>query len=80
MGVVGQIVPWNFPLLMLSWKIAPALACGNTVVFKPAEFTSLSALLFADLCLLAGLPAGVVNIITCDGEVGAAIVVHPGVD
>lgn len=79
-GVVGQIVPWNFPLLMLAWKIAPALACGNTVVFKPAEFTSLSSLLFAELCQQAGLPAGVVNIITGDGEVGEAIVAHPGID
>ncbi len=79
-GVVGQIVPWNFPLLMLSWKIAPALACGNTVVFKPAEFTSLSALLFAELCQQAGLPAGVVNIVTGDGTVGEAIVNHPGID
>lgn len=79
-GVVGQIVPWNFPLLMLSWKIAPALAAGNTVVFKPAEFTSLTAMLFAELCLQAGVPAGVVNIVTGDGTVGAAIVNHPGVD
>ena len=79
-GVVGQIVPWNFPLLMLSWKIAPALAAGNTVVFKPAEFTSLTALLFAELCLQAGVPAGVVNIVTGDGRVGSAIVNHPGVD
>jgi aldehyde dehydrogenase (NAD+) len=80
LGVVGQIVPWNFPLLMLSWKIAPALACGNTVVFKPAEFTSLSALLFAELCLQAQLPAGVVNIVTGDGAVGEAIVTHPDID
>ncbi len=79
-GVVGQIVPWNFPLLMLSWKIAPALAAGNTVVFKPAEFTSLTAMLFAELCVQAGVPAGVVNIVTGDGTVGAAIVNHPGVD
>ena len=79
-GVVGQIVPWNFPLLMLAWKIAPALAAGNTVVFKPAEFTSLSALLFAEICQQAGVPAGVVNIVTGDGAVGAAIVNHPGVD
>ena len=79
-GVVGQIVPWNFPLLMLSWKIAPALAAGNTVVFKPAEFTSLSALLFAEICQQAGVPAGVVNIVTGDGRVGEAIVNHPGVD
>src|SRR5450830_1344719 len=73
-GVVGQIVPWNFPLLMLAWKIAPALAAGNTVVFKPAEFTSLTAMLFADICVQAGVPAGVVNIITGDGRVGEAIV------
>ncbi|MFA6067266.1 MAG: aldehyde dehydrogenase family protein [Janthinobacterium sp.] len=79
-GVVGQIVPWNFPLLMLSWKIAPALAAGNTVVFKPAEFTSLTAMLFAELCVQAGVPAGVVNIVTGDGRVGSAIVNHPGVD
>jgi len=79
-GVVGQIVPWNFPLLMLAWKIAPALACGNTVVFKPAEFTSLSALLFAELCQQAELPPGVVNILTGDGAVGEAIVKHPGID
>jgi aldehyde dehydrogenase (NAD+) len=79
-GVVGQIVPWNFPLLMLSWKIAPALAAGNTVVFKPAEFTSLTALLFAEICQQAGVPAGVVNIVTGDGRVGEAIVNHPGID
>ncbi|HEV7815920.1 MAG TPA: aldehyde dehydrogenase family protein [Janthinobacterium sp.] len=78
-GVVGQIVPWNFPLLMLSWKIAPALAAGNTVVFKPAEFTSLTALLFAEICQQAGLPAGVVNIVTGDGRVGEAIVRHEGI-
>jgi aldehyde dehydrogenase (NAD+) len=76
LGVVGQIVPWNFPLLMLAWKIAPALACGNTVVFKPAEQTSLSALLFAEICTEAGLPAGVVNLVTGDGAVGEAIVTH----
>jgi aldehyde dehydrogenase (NAD+) len=79
-GVVGQIVPWNFPLLMLAWKIAPALAAGNTVVFKPAEFTSLSALLFAQICQQAGVPAGVVNIVTGDGAVGEAIVNHAGID
>jgi len=79
-GVVGQIVPWNFPLLMLSWKIAPALAAGNTVVFKPAEYTPLTALLFAEICQQAGVPAGVVNIVTGDGRVGEAIVNHPGVD
>jgi len=78
-GVVGQIVPWNFPLLMLAWKIAPALACGNTVVFKPAEFTPLSALLFAHVCAEVGLPPGVVNIVTGDGRTGRAIVAHPGI-
>ena len=75
-GVVGQVIPWNFPLLMLAWKIAPALAMGNTVVIKPAEYTSLSALLFAEICTEAGLPAGVVNIITGDGKVGEMIVTH----
>src|SRR5881409_3010034 len=79
-GVVGQIIPWNFPLLMLAWKIAPALATGNTVVLKPAEFTSLTALLFAEVCQQAGVPAGVVNIVTGDGRVGEAIVNHPGID
>src|SRR3984885_13569749 len=79
-GVVGQIIPWNFPLLMLAWKIAPALATGNTVVLKPAEFTPLTALLFAELCQEAGLPAGVVNIITGDGTTGEALVKHPDVD
>jgi aldehyde dehydrogenase (NAD+) len=79
-GVVGQIIPWNFPLLMLAWKIAPALAAGNTVVLKPAEFTPLTALAFAGLCQQAGLPAGVVNIVTGDGSTGEALVKHPGVD
>ncbi|MBI3522999.1 MAG: aldehyde dehydrogenase family protein [Betaproteobacteria bacterium] len=79
-GVVGQIVPWNFPLLMLSWKIAPALAAGNTVVFKPAEFTSLTALLFAEICQRAGVPPGVVNIVTGDGRVGESIVNHPDIN
>jgi aldehyde dehydrogenase (NAD+) len=79
-GVCGQIIPWNFPLLMLSWKIAPALAAGNTVVLKPAEFTSLTALLFAEICERAGLPPGVVNIVTGAGETGQAIVAHPGID
>ncbi len=78
-GVVGQIVPWNFPLLMLAWKIAPALAMGNTVVLKPAEFTPLTALLFAEVAAEAGLPLGVVNIVTGDGATGAALVDHPGV-
>ena len=73
-GVCGQIVPWNFPLLMLAWKIAPALAMGNTVVLKPAEYTSLTALLFADICQQAGVPKGVVNIVTGDGRVGEMIV------
>ena len=79
-GVVGQIIPWNFPLLMLAWKIAPALAAGNTVVLKPAEQTPLTALYFAELCMKAGLPAGVVNIITGDGDTGKALVVHEGID
>ncbi len=79
-GVVGQIIPWNFPLLMLAWKIAPALAAGNCVVLKPAEFTSLSALLFCELCDKAGVPPGVVNIVTGDGSTGALLVDHPGVD
>ncbi|WP_419163219.1 aldehyde dehydrogenase family protein [Candidatus Palauibacter sp.] len=80
LGVAGQIIPWNFPLLMLAWKIAPALATGNTVVLKPAEFTSLTALRFAELCHEIDLPPGVVNIVTGDGRTGAAIVEHPGVD
>ncbi len=79
-GVVGQIIPWNFPLLMLAWKIAPALATGNTVVLKPAEFTPLTALAFAELCQEAGLPSGVVNIVTGDGSTGEALVKHPDVD
>jgi aldehyde dehydrogenase (NAD+) len=79
-GVVGQIIPWNFPLLMLAWKIAPALAAGNTVVLKPAEYTSLTALAFGELCVAARLPAGVVNIVTGDGRTGAALVEHAGVD
>ena len=79
-GVCGQIIPWNFPLLMLAWKIAPAIALGNTSVLKPAEFTSLSALLFAEICEMAGLPKGVVNIVTGDGATGALIVNHPDID
>ena len=79
-GVAAQIIPWNFPLLMLSWKVAPALAAGNTVVLKPAETTPLTAMLFADICEQAGLPAGVVNLITGAGETGAALVRHPDVD
>jgi aldehyde dehydrogenase (NAD+) len=79
-GVVGQIIPWNFPLLMLAWKIAPALAAGNTVVLKPAEFTPLTAVAFAELCIEVGLPPGVVNIVTGDGTTGQALVVHPDID
>ena len=79
-GVVGQIIPWNFPLLMLAWKIAPALATGNTVVLKPAEYTPLTALAFAELCNEVGLPKGVVNIVTGDGATGEALVKHGGVD
>ncbi len=79
-GVAGQIIPWNFPILMLAWKIAPALAAGNTVVLKPAESTSLTALLFAQVCQQADLPPGVVNIVTGDGSTGAALVDHPGID
>ncbi len=78
-GVCGQIIPWNFPLLMLAWKIAPALAMGNTIILKPAEFTSLTALLFAEICDQVGVPAGVVNIVTGDGETGKAIVAHHGI-
>jgi aldehyde dehydrogenase (NAD+) len=79
-GVAGQVIPWNFPLLMLAWKIAPALACGNTVVLKPAETTPLSALRFAEICQQADLPPGVVNIVTGAGATGAALVEHPDVD
>ncbi|GAB4131866.1 MAG: aldehyde dehydrogenase family protein [Rhodothalassiaceae bacterium] len=79
LGVVGQVIPWNFPLLMLAWKVAPALAAGNTVVLKPAEFTSLTALYFAELATEAGLPAGVLNIVTGEGDTGAALVEHPDV-
>ncbi len=80
LGVAAQIVPWNFPLLMLAWKIAPALACGNTVVLKPAETTPLTALLFADVCRQADVPTGVVNIVTGDGATGAHLVRHEGID
>jgi aldehyde dehydrogenase (NAD+) len=80
LGVAAQIIPWNFPLLMLAWKVAPALACGNTVVLKPAETTPLTALLFADVCRQAELPPGVVNIVTGDGSTGAHLVRHQGVD
>src|SRR5579883_3501599 len=79
-GVVGQIIPWNFPLLMLAWKIAPALAAGNTVVLKPAEYTPLTALAFAELCNQVGLPKGVVNIVSGDGSTGEALVKHSDVD
>jgi acyl-CoA reductase-like NAD-dependent aldehyde dehydrogenase len=80
LGVAAQVIPWNFPLLMLAWKIAPALACGNTVVLKPAETTPLTALAFADICQQADLPPGVVNIITGAGDTGRTLVEHPGVD
>ncbi|WP_127358877.1 aldehyde dehydrogenase family protein [Actinacidiphila soli] len=80
LGVAGQVIPWNFPLLMLAWKIAPALATGNTVVLKPAETTPLSALFFADICRQAGLPKGVVNILPGYGDAGAALVGHPDVN
>jgi len=80
LGVAGQVIPWNFPMLMLAWKIAPALAAGNTVVLKPAETTPLTALLFADICQQADLPAGVVNIVTGAGATGAALVSHPDVN
>ncbi|HWI42722.1 MAG TPA: aldehyde dehydrogenase family protein [Nocardioides sp.] len=79
-GVAGQVIPWNFPLLMLAWKVAPALACGNTVVLKPAETTPLTALLFAEICQQADLPPGVVNIVTGAGATGQALVAHPDVD
>ena len=79
-GVVGQIIPWNFPLLMMAWKIAPALAAGCTIVIKPAEFTPLTALAFAELADAVGLPAGVLNVLTGDGDTGAAIVAHDGID
>jgi aldehyde dehydrogenase (NAD+) len=80
LGVAGQVIPWNFPLLMLAWKIAPALAAGNTVVLKPAETTPLTALLFAEVCRQADLPAGVVNIVTGAGDTGRAVISHPDVD
>ncbi|OUR78581.1 aldehyde dehydrogenase [Alphaproteobacteria bacterium 46_93_T64] len=80
MGVIGQVVPWNFPLLMLAWKIAPAIAAGNTVILKPAEFTSLTALCFAEICKNAGLPNGVVNIVTGDGSTGEHIVNHTDIN
>ena len=80
LGVCGAVIPWNFPLLMLAWKVAPALAAGNTIVLKPAEYTPLTALFFAELSREAGLPKGVLNIVTGDGATGAALVAHPGVD
>src|SRR5690606_9679692 len=80
LGVAGQIIPWNFPLLMAAWKLAPALACGNTCVLKPAETTPLTAMLLAEIIADCDLPPGVVNIVTGAGETGAAIVNHPGVD
>ena len=79
LGVAGQVIPWNFPLLMAAWKLAPALAAGNTCVLKPAETTPLTALLLAEVCQQAGLPPGVVNVVTGDGRTGAALVAHPGV-
>src|SRR6266576_3949962 len=78
-GVVGQIIPWNFPLLMVAWKVAPALAAGNTVIMKPAEFTPLTALCFAEIAQAAGLPPGVFNVVTGDGVPGEAVVEHPDV-
>ena len=80
LGVAGQVIPWNFPLLMAAWKIAPALACGNTVVLKPAETTPLTALVLAEIIQQAGVPAGVVNILPGAGDVGAELVKHPEVD
>ena len=80
LGVCGAVIPWNFPLLMLAWKVAPALAAGNTIILKPAEYTPLTALLFAELSREAGLPKGVLNIVTGDGDTGAALVAHSGVD
>ncbi|PWN07653.1 aldehyde dehydrogenase family protein [Rhodohalobacter mucosus] len=80
LGVCGQIIPWNFPLLMLAWKIAPALAAGNTVVLKPAETTPLTALMFAEICNVAGVPPGVINIVTGAGQTGSTLVDHPDID
>jgi aldehyde dehydrogenase (NAD+) len=79
-GVVGQIIPWNFPLLMFAWKVAPALAAGNTVVIKPAEYTPLTAILLAEIAEEIGLPPGVLNVVNGAGETGAAIVAHPDID
>jgi aldehyde dehydrogenase (NAD+) len=79
-GVVGQVIPWNFPLLMFAWKVAPALAAGNTVVIKPAKYTPLTALAFAELAMEVGLPPGVLNVLTCDARTGQALIEHPGID
>ena len=79
-GVVGQVIPWNFPLLMFAWKVAPALAAGNTVVIKPAKYTPLTALAFAELAMEVGLPPGVLNVLTCDAKTGQALLEHPGID
>jgi aldehyde dehydrogenase (NAD+) len=79
-GVVGQIIPWNFPLLMFAWKVAPALAAGNTVVIKPAKYTPLTALAFAELAMEVGLPPGVLNVLTCDAKTGQTLIEHPGID
>ena len=79
-GVVGQVIPWNFPLLMFAWKVAPALAAGNTVVIKPAKYTPLTALAFAELSMEVGLPPGVLNVLTCDAKTGQALIEHPGID
>ncbi|MGD1106728.1 MAG: aldehyde dehydrogenase family protein [Terracidiphilus sp.] len=79
-GIVGQIIPWNFPLLMFAWKVAPALAAGNTVVIKPAKYTPLTALAFAELAMEVGLPPGVLNVLTCDAKTGQALIEHPGID
>ena len=79
-GVVGAIVPWNFPLMLMTWKICPALAMGNTVILKPATYTRLTALLFGEICAEAGLPPGVVNIITGSGSMGSILATHPRVD
>ncbi|HEV2323069.1 MAG TPA: aldehyde dehydrogenase family protein [Terracidiphilus sp.] len=79
-GVVGQVIPWNFPLLMFAWKVAPALAAGNTVVIKPAKYTPLTALAFAELAMEIGLPAGVLNVLTCDAKTGQALIEHPDID
>ena len=79
-GVVGAIVPWNFPLMLLTWKVCPALAMGNTVVLKPASYTRLSALFFAEVCAEAGLPPGVFNVVTGSGSMGSHLAAHPDVD